>query len=188
MNIPSHVLLATAGEDPPVDRLRAAMRLIDNHTAVVRFAARGCGSEGRRPVSAPLSDPTAKPGERYLPDVDAGAPSPGETTLAPPCAQCAGISCWISCSVNEGCRADGLLCDVFVKPKAQQYLITAAQGPSVMCSTQVCIKQENMCPLAESEHQRRVAACGACPADGCRGKAAFGCRSVDGGRGSQHER
>lgn len=61
-----------AGEDPPLDRLRAAMRLVSNHEAVVRFAARGCGSPGRRPVSAPLSDPTAKPGEVYLPDVDAG--------------------------------------------------------------------------------------------------------------------
>ena len=61
-----------AGEDPPLDRLRAAMRLVSNHEAVVRFAARGCGSPGRRPVSAPLSDPSATPGEDYLPDVDAG--------------------------------------------------------------------------------------------------------------------
>ena len=58
------------------------MRLIENHTAVVRFAARGCGAEGRRPVSAPLSDPSAKPGEHYLPDVDAGAPLPGTAVLA----------------------------------------------------------------------------------------------------------
>ena len=92
-----------------MDRLRAAMRLIENHKAVVRFAARGCGAEGWRPVSAPLSDPSAKPGEPYLPDVDAGAPSPGKTILAPPCAQCAGISCWISYSVDGGCGADGLL-------------------------------------------------------------------------------
>ncbi len=48
------------------------MRLVNNHKAVVRFAARGCGSPGRRPVSAPLSDPTAQPGEDFLPDVDAG--------------------------------------------------------------------------------------------------------------------
>ena len=61
-----------AGEDPPLDRLRAAARLVENHEAVARFAARGCGSPGRQPVSAPLSDPTAKPGEEFLPDVDAG--------------------------------------------------------------------------------------------------------------------
>ena len=30
-----------AGEDPPLDRLRAAARLVDNHEAVARFAARG---------------------------------------------------------------------------------------------------------------------------------------------------
>lgn len=62
-----------AGEDPALDRLRAAARLVGNHGAVVRFAARGCGQPGRRPVSAPLSDPTATPGETYLDAVDAGA-------------------------------------------------------------------------------------------------------------------
>ena len=75
------------------------MRLIENHKAVVRFAARGCGSEGRRPVSAPLSDPTAKPGEQFFPDVDAGAPSPGRP--APPGAQSVGSSCWQSTKLAE---------------------------------------------------------------------------------------
>ncbi|CAL8471991.1 g11533 [Coccomyxa elongata] len=60
------------GENPVLDRLRAAARLVGNHEAVVRFAARGCGKPGRRPVSAPLSDPTATPGETYLDAVDAG--------------------------------------------------------------------------------------------------------------------
>ena len=59
-----------SGEDPPGDRLRAAQRLVGNHKAVVRFAARGCGAEGRRPVAAPLSDPSATPGEDYLDAVD----------------------------------------------------------------------------------------------------------------------
>ncbi|KAK9819179.1 hypothetical protein WJX81_001160 [Elliptochloris bilobata] len=59
------------GEDPPVDTLRAAARLVGNHAAVTRFAARGCGRPGRRLVSAPLADPTAEPGEAYLPAVDA---------------------------------------------------------------------------------------------------------------------
>ena len=62
-----------AGENPPVDTLRAAARLVGNREAVARFAARGCGRPGRRPVSAPLADPTAEPGEEYLPAVDAGA-------------------------------------------------------------------------------------------------------------------
>ena len=58
--------LYTAGEDPPLDRLRAAAQLVGNHGAVTRFAARGCGREGRRPVSAPLSDPSATPGEEHI--------------------------------------------------------------------------------------------------------------------------
>lgn len=61
-----------AGEDPALDTLRAAARLVGNREAVARFAARGCGRPGRRPVSAPLADPTAEPGEAYLPAVDAG--------------------------------------------------------------------------------------------------------------------
>jgi hypothetical protein len=53
--------------------LRAAARLVGNHAAVTRFAARGCGRPGRRPVSAPLADPSAEPGEAHMPSVDAGA-------------------------------------------------------------------------------------------------------------------
>ena len=59
------------GDSPEKDRLEACLRLVKNHGLVTRFAARGCGQPGRRPVSAPLSDPTAQPGESYLPDVDA---------------------------------------------------------------------------------------------------------------------
>ena len=61
-----------AGERPDLDRLQAAHRLVDNHEAVVKFAARGCGQEGSQPVMAPLSDPSAKPGMQYLHAVDAG--------------------------------------------------------------------------------------------------------------------
>jgi glutathione S-transferase len=59
------------GDDPRNDRLAAAVRLIRNRAAIVPFAARGCGARGAKPVSAPLSDPTATPGERFIPDVDA---------------------------------------------------------------------------------------------------------------------
>ena len=61
-----------AGENPAVDRLRAAHRLVENHEAVVKFAARGCGQPGSPPVNAPLSDPNAKPGMQYIDAVDAG--------------------------------------------------------------------------------------------------------------------
>ena len=59
------------GDTPEKDRLEACLRLVKNYGPVTRFAARGCGQPGSRPVSAPLSDPTAQPGERHLPDVDA---------------------------------------------------------------------------------------------------------------------
>jgi len=61
----------SAGEVPARDRLQAAARLIGNRAAITRFAARGCGARGSRPVAAPLADPTATPGEAYLADVDA---------------------------------------------------------------------------------------------------------------------
>jgi glutathione S-transferase len=59
------------GENAELDRLEAACALVRNANAVVRFAARGCGKAGTRPVSAPLSDPTATPGEEHIPAVDA---------------------------------------------------------------------------------------------------------------------
>eukprot|EP01023_Acetabularia_acetabulum_P047085 TRINITY_DN4941_c0_g1_i1.p1 TRINITY_DN4941_c0_g1~~TRINITY_DN4941_c0_g1_i1.p1 ORF type:complete len:520 (-),score=102.22 TRINITY_DN4941_c0_g1_i1:135-1694(-) len=58
-------------ENLEIDTLEAAAKLVGNHEAVVRFAGRGCGQQGARPVSAPLSDPTAVPGEEYLQSVDA---------------------------------------------------------------------------------------------------------------------
>ena len=47
--------------------------MIGNAEAVARFAARGCGESGTRPVAAPLSDPTAVVDEANpaLPAVDA---------------------------------------------------------------------------------------------------------------------
>ena len=53
-----------------MDRVEAAAKLVGNHDAVTRFAARGCGKAGAAP-SPPLSDPTAVPGEAHLPAVDA---------------------------------------------------------------------------------------------------------------------
>lgn len=55
-----------------MDRLRAVQRLVDNHEAVTKFAARGCGQQGSPPVNAPLSDPNARPGMNHLHAVDAG--------------------------------------------------------------------------------------------------------------------
>ena len=72
------------GEDPSRDRLEAAAKLIGNHAAVTRFAARAVGSPGSRPVSAPLSDPTAKPGEAHLPAVDAALRAVAHALLAGP--------------------------------------------------------------------------------------------------------
>jgi len=59
------------GEDPPRDRLEAAAKLVGYHTAVVRFALRGCGSPGKTPVAAPLADPTAEAGVEYEAAADA---------------------------------------------------------------------------------------------------------------------
>ena len=59
------------GEDPPADRLRAAARLVGNHVAVTKFAARGSAPPGRPRVGAPLADPFALSDEPALPSVDA---------------------------------------------------------------------------------------------------------------------
>ncbi len=64
--------MCAAGEHPDLDKLRAVHRLVENHEAVVKFAARGCGQQGNPPVNAPLSDPNAKPGMQYVDAVDAG--------------------------------------------------------------------------------------------------------------------
>lgn len=59
------------GENPAIDRLFAARKLLSNHEAVTRFALRGPGRPGARPVSAPLSDPTAIPAMEHFEEVDA---------------------------------------------------------------------------------------------------------------------
>ena len=61
----------STGEVPERDTLEAAAKLVKNHAAVARFAARGVGTVGRRPVSSPLSDPTATPRDEAVADVDA---------------------------------------------------------------------------------------------------------------------
>ena len=58
-------------ENATLDRVEAAAAVIGNRDAVVRFAARGCGKLGNRPVAAPLSDPTATPDDASVPAVDA---------------------------------------------------------------------------------------------------------------------
>lgn len=52
--------------------LQAAARLVQNREAVTKFALRGVGQRGSRPVSARLCDPTAIPGMEHLPSADAG--------------------------------------------------------------------------------------------------------------------
>jgi glutathione S-transferase len=59
------------GERPEADRLVAAARLVGNHEAVTRFALRGPGRPGPRPVSAPLADPTAVPAMEHEAAADA---------------------------------------------------------------------------------------------------------------------
>jgi glutathione S-transferase len=54
-------------------RAEAALKLVRNHKAVVRFAARGAGRASGwnlLPGRAPLSDPDAVPSEEAIPDVD----------------------------------------------------------------------------------------------------------------------
>lgn len=52
-------------------RLSAAYKMCLNRAAIARFAARAVGKPGTRRVSARLCDPSATPGEEFLPDVDA---------------------------------------------------------------------------------------------------------------------
>lgn len=66
-------MLPAAEQDFERDALRAGVRLVGNHKAVVRFALRGPGQLGPRPVSAPLADPSAIPALEHHAEVDAGA-------------------------------------------------------------------------------------------------------------------
>ncbi|CAD7697329.1 unnamed protein product [Ostreobium quekettii] len=60
------------GDDPSLDRLEAAARLVGNHADVIRFGMRATGEPGDVPVWAPLADPSARPGEWGRDRVDAG--------------------------------------------------------------------------------------------------------------------
>ena len=55
------------GQEADAAKREAAERLIHNHAAVARFAARGLAGAGFPPVSAELSDPNAKPDDAALP-------------------------------------------------------------------------------------------------------------------------
>ena len=59
------------GEDPPVDRLQAAAKLVGNHENVVKFALRAVGQPGDKPSRSPLADPTAVPDIKWMDAVDA---------------------------------------------------------------------------------------------------------------------
>jgi len=60
---------ADRGGLAPQFHFEAAAKVVRNSTAVARFAARGCG-ELPKTVSAPLSDPDARPNEAVIDDVD----------------------------------------------------------------------------------------------------------------------
>jgi hypothetical protein len=71
--------LLLAAIDMPACRLPACVSIyllllllqVSNHAAIVRFALRGAGRPGPRPVSAPLADPTALAAEQHTPAMDA---------------------------------------------------------------------------------------------------------------------
>lgn len=63
-----HSLLA---DTPSIDCPRLPCVQVSNHAAVARFAARGAGSPGPRPVSAPLADPSAVAADQAVPAMDA---------------------------------------------------------------------------------------------------------------------
>ncbi|KAI8471411.1 MAG: glutathione S-transferase [Monoraphidium minutum] len=61
----------SAPEQPHLDRLEAAARLVSNNAAITRFSLRGPGRPGPRPVSAPLADPTGVAAAEHGPAMDA---------------------------------------------------------------------------------------------------------------------
>lgn len=84
------------GDNPEEDRLEAAAKVIRNRAALTRFALRGPGRPGPKPVSAPLADPTAVPALEHTDAMDAGLRSvayalvkgsgggaPAEVTVSP---------------------------------------------------------------------------------------------------------
>ena len=83
--------------------VQAAAKLVSNHTAIVRFAARGAGTKGSRSVRAPLADPSAIPADD-LPSVDAALRHVAHSLLVTPEVRLI-IPCWsVGCA---GCADDG---------------------------------------------------------------------------------
>ncbi len=57
--------------DTSISASCCTLHQVRNHEAVAKFALRGAGRPGPRPVSAPLSDPTARPALEHMDAMDA---------------------------------------------------------------------------------------------------------------------
>jgi glutathione S-transferase len=120
------------GEDAPRDRAHAAYRLAKNHAAVARFAARGAGQPGPRPVWAPLSDPSAVPNDAVVAHVDLALTCVAQALLSGVDAAQPGVQTLAvrPCVARVGCSAIAAMTACFrrcmqLTPPARTHRITA---------------------------------------------------------------